>query len=136
MTSPYSKQQPSGQPPYGPPGQPPYGPPGQPPYGYGPYYPAPGYGLPTVNKHTGWFVVNWLFFWPLALYSLLSAYMNIDRALYAGDVAGAEYQANRVRRFGIIALCLGIAWIVLVILMMVVATSAVHSCIGPYGTSC
>jgi hypothetical protein len=137
VTDPYAKQ-PSGS---QPPGRPPYPPPPQ--YAYGPYpppYGPPGYGWPPqVDKHTGWFVVNWVFFWPLALYSLLSAYLNIDKALYAGDIAGAQHQAARVRKFGIIALCIGIAWMVVAIaapvLFMVTGSTAVH-CVGPYGTSC
>ena len=69
--------------------------------------------MAAVRKPTGWFVVNWLFFWPLAIYSLVSAWGNIDRALFAGDVQGAQYQADRVKKFGIIALCIGIVIIVL-----------------------
>jgi len=134
-----------GQPPYGPPpyGQPPYGQPGYgpPPYGQSPYGPPPygqppypqQYGFPSpyanaVAKPTGWFVVNWLFFWPLAIYSLVSAWQNIDRALFAGDVAGAQFQAGRVRKFGIIALCVGIAWVALWIIIGVVLASDSPDC--------
>jgi interferon-induced transmembrane protein len=116
---PYGQQQQSyGQPPYG---QPPYGPPPNP---YGGHY------LNAVQKPTGWFIVNWLFLWPLAIYSLVSAWGNIDRALFAGDVAGAQYQANRVRKFGIIALCIGIVWIALWIIIVVAVGSS--SCYGNY----
>jgi Interferon-induced transmembrane protein len=117
-------QAPYGQAPYG---QAPYG---QAPYGQAPYGAAP-YGS-SVQKPTGWFVVNWLFFWPLAIYSLTSAWGNIDRALFAGDIQGAQYQANRVKKFGIIALCIGIAsfvlWLILVI--AVIGTAASSSCSG------
>ena len=128
-------QQPYGQQGYG---QPPFGQQGygQPPFGQ-PGYGNPGYGGygAAVSKPTGWFVVNWLFFWPLAIYSLVSAWGTIDAALYAGDVAGAQYQANRVKKFGIIALCIGAAWIALwFILVIVAATSASSgpSCVGQY----
>ncbi len=116
----YGQQQPYGQPQYGqqPYGQQGYGQqqPGQQGYGQQPYgqqYPPAGYAGGSVRKPTGWFVVNWLFFWPLAIYSLVSAWGNIDRALFAGDVQGAQYQADRVKKFGIIALCIGIVFIVI-----------------------
>ena len=86
----------------------------------------------AVQKPTGWFVVNWLFFWPLAIYSLVSAWGNIDRALFAGDVAGAQYQAGRVRKFGIIALCIGVAWIALWIILATVVASSTN-CYSTYG---
>lgn len=114
---------------------PPQPPSSSPPGGYG--YPPPygaaygAWGYPDpVDRHIGWFVVTWVFFWPLALYSLLSAFLTIDRALAAGDVAGARYQADRVRRFGIIALCVGLAWIVVVLAFFIAvgASTAVHVC--------
>ena len=73
-----------------------------------------------MQKPVGWFIVNWLFLWPLAIYSLVSAWQNIDRALWAGDVRGAQHQADRVKKFGIIALCIGLGWIVLVVVLEVV----------------
>jgi hypothetical protein len=149
--NPYGQQPPYGQPPYGQPpyGQPPYGqqPYGQQPYGQQPYgqpaygqqpYGAPPYGQQqygAVDKPTGWFVVNWIFLWPLAIYSLVSAWQNIDRALYAGDVAAARHHADRVRKFGIIALCVGLAYYVLVLILIVAAIASVDdldSCSGSY----
>jgi hypothetical protein len=147
-------QPPYGQPGYGPYGQPPYGQPGygpygQPPYGQAPYgqapygqpgyggYPPPMYGRPNpyanaVVKPLGWFIVNWLFLWPLAIYSLVSAWQNIDPALYAGDVDTARFHADRVRKFGIIALCVGIAsavlWIVLVAAIFASTDCSGYSC--------
>ncbi|MCW2594389.1 MAG: Interferon-induced transrane protein [Jatrophihabitans sp.] len=125
-------QQPAGQAPQGYPQQQPGYPQHQPGYGpppgnpYGPQY----YSAQQFPKPTGWFVVNWLFFWPLAIYSLISAWGNIDRALFAGDMAGAQFQADRVKKFGIIALCIGIGWIVLWIVIAAAATTA--ACTG-YG---
>ncbi|WP_375503975.1 CD225/dispanin family protein [uncultured Jatrophihabitans sp.] len=140
MTSPDFSKNPYGQAPppgYGqapPPayGQPPYAQYGQPPYGQ--YGQAP-YGFAAVQKPTGWFVVNWLFFWPLAIYSLTSAWGNIDRALFVGDINGAQYQANRVKKFGIIALCIGIGWIALW-LVIVVAVGASTSASYCHGYNC
>lgn len=93
-------------------------------YAPGPYPPAYyPYAPAAVTKPTGWFVVNWLFFWPLALYSLLSAWNKIDPAARIGDIAGAQRQVHRVRTFGIIGLCVGCTSFVLsVILLAVVAT--------------
>jgi hypothetical protein len=122
-------QQPYGQQPYGqqPYGQQPYGqqPYGQQPYGqqpgYPPQYPPPGWGTSPyampVERHVGWFIVTWLFFWPLAVYSLVSAYRGIDRAVALGDVAGARYHAERVKKFGIVALAIGIGLMVLFVLL-------------------
>ncbi|HEU5008176.1 MAG TPA: CD225/dispanin family protein [Jatrophihabitantaceae bacterium] len=98
---------------------------------YGQY--PPPYGRPQIDRHVGWFVVSWLFLWPRALYSLLSAFLNIDRALAVGDIAGAQYQAERVRKHGIIALTVGVAWLVIVFALFVaVGTSAGsgHVCVG------
>jgi interferon-induced transmembrane protein len=144
-----------GQPPYGQPGQaygqprygqPPYGQPpyGQPPYGQQPYgqqpygYPQPGYpGYgPQVAKPTGWFVVNWLFFWPTAIYSLVKHWSEVDRAAYAGDLAGAQAHATAIKRLGIWALCIGIAvWVLVIILDVAIFASVSHDC-GPYRGTC
>lgn len=93
-------------------------------YAPGPYPPGfYAYAPIAVRKPTGWFVVNWLLFWPLALYSLLSAWSKIDPALRIGDFANAQFQVRRVRTFGIIGLCVGCASFVLsVVLLVVVAT--------------
>jgi hypothetical protein len=149
-----SPQPPYNPNPYGSPGygqQPPppgYGPPpgyaaAPPPPGYAqpypPQQPPPGYGAPnpyaqqyaaSFQKPTGWFVVNWLFFWPLAIYSLTSAWGNIDRALFAGDLNGAKFHADRVKKFGIISLCIGLGWIVLVIILVAAAGSSAGYCSG------
>lgn len=133
-------QQPYGAPPQQPYGQPSYGAPqpyGQQPYGQQPYGgQPPGYGYAdAVQKPTGWFVVNWLFFWPLAIYSLTSAWGNIDRALFAGDINGARYQAARVKKFGIIALCVGVGlWLLVIILDIAVWSTVANTC-TTYDTS-
>ncbi|MEO8750202.1 MAG: CD225/dispanin family protein, partial [Allobranchiibius sp.] len=111
---PYGQQQPYPQQPYG---QQPYGAPG---------YPAAA----AFPKPTGWFIVNWLFLWPLAIYSLVSAWQNIDRALFAGDFRGAQYHADRVKRFGIIALCVGIGLTVLYVIFFAVVFSNASDCLN------
>jgi hypothetical protein len=126
----YSQPQ-YGQPQYGqqPYGQQPY--PYPPQYGYPPPYGYPGYpGYPPIPKPTGWFIVNWLFFWPSAIYSLVSHWNNIDRALYAGDLAGAQRHADSVKRLGIWALVIGIAWIVVLIAVEIAVFSTATSCSG------
>lgn len=128
----------AGAPAYGPP--PTYSPP--PPYGHpGAGYPhppaasyaAPGYRypMPPMQKPTGWFIVNWLFFWPLAIYSLVSAWQNIDPAYYAGNVAEAQRQAGRVRKFGIISLGIAVGFVILYIIAVVALFAAVTTTGGP-----
>lgn len=87
-----------------------YPPPGYPPAGYppSPYAPRPYWAAAfAVNKHVGWFVVNWLFFWPLAIYSLVAHFLKIDQSLMMGDQVGAEAHAASVKKLGIIALIIG-----------------------------
>jgi hypothetical protein len=116
-------QQPYGQQQY----QQPYG---QQQYGQQPYgYPQQQYGYgPPVQKPTGWFIVNWLFFWPTAIWSLVKHWSEIDRSAYAGDVASAQRHAEAVKRLGIWALCIGIAWIVVVIILDVAVWTSVNDC--------
>jgi hypothetical protein len=137
-------QQPYGQPGYGQPGygQPGYGQPGygQPGYGQpgGQPYGQPGYGQPysygpPVAKPTGWFIVNWLFFWPTAIYSLVTHWNNIDRDLYAGNIAGAQAHAAAAKKHGIAALCIGLGLAVLMIILEIVVFSVASNCVNnPY----
>jgi hypothetical protein len=132
---PYGQQQ-YGQQPYGQQqyGQQQYGQPYGQPYGYA--QPAYGqYGQP-VAKPTGWFIVNWLFFWPLAIYSLVSHWNNIDRDAYMGNIEGARAHAASVRRLGIIALCIGIAWIALVVILEIAVWSNVNNICGGFNDNC
>ena len=127
-------QQPYAQQPYP---QQPY--PGQPyppqPYGY------PGYPPYAVQKPTGWFIVNWLFFWPTAIYSLVTHWNNIDKDLYYGNIDGARKHADGVRRHGIIALCISLVLIVLWIILAVTLLASVGHCVSTstsnsFSTSC
>jgi hypothetical protein len=124
---------------YPPPQQPPgsYGYPPAPGYGYG--YPPPqqqGYGYPPmIAKPTGWFIVNWLFLWPLAIYSLVAHWNNIDRDLYDGNVAGAQQHAASVRKCGIIALCVSIGLFVLYIILAITLFATVSHCLTTSTTS-
>jgi hypothetical protein len=143
---PQHAQQPYGQQQYGQPqyGQQQYG---QQQYGqqqyaqqpYGQQYGQPPYGQPygqSIAKPTGWFIVNWLFFWPLAIYSLVSHWSNIDRDAYMGNMAGAKAHADSVRKLGIIALCIGIAWIALVVILEVAVWSNVNNICGRFNENC
>ena len=40
---------------------------------------------PPINKHVGWHVVNWLFFWPTAIYALVAHMLKIDESLRYGN---------------------------------------------------
>ena len=133
----YGQQQPYGQQPYGQPYPPQY------PQQY-PQQPSgyPGYPpYPMVQKPTGWFIVNWLFFWPTAIYSLVSHWNNIDRDLYYGNLDGARKHAEAVRRHGIIALCISIALVVLWIVLVLTLFATVGHCVSTstsnsFSTSC
>ena len=72
-------------------------------------YPQAGYQRPPeIDKHVGWFVINWLFFWPLAIYSLVSHFTKIDESAVRGDLAGAQEHAREVAKLGKLALLIGL----------------------------
>jgi len=116
---------------YPPPGHP-YPPPG---YPYPPPYFAPpsGWPFPQFNKHLGWFIVNWLFFWPTAIYSTVAHFQKIDWALAIGDLASAREHAAAVRKHGIIALVLNLglsaifATVCIIILVHLIRDGAFNS---------
>jgi hypothetical protein len=107
-----------------------YPPPGgyPPPQGYGPYGAPGGYGPPKPSSNLGWAIVAVLFFWPLAIPAFIN-YARIDDLWWRGDLAGAERASMLTRRFGIIALAVGIAVAVLAVLLAVVVgvTVATHT---------
>jgi len=82
---------------------------------------------PPITKPTGWFIVNWLFFWPTAIYSLVSHWNNIDPAAYAGDIATAQFHAGKVKKLGIIALCISAVILVLYVILFAVFLSSVRT---------
>jgi hypothetical protein len=98
-----------------------YAPPGSyPPMSYAlPMHGRPVWS-PRIRKPTGWFIVNWLFFWPTAIYSLVAHWNNIDPAAYAGDIGRAQFHTAKVRKLGIIALCIFGGIVVLYLIMAVV----------------
>jgi hypothetical protein len=89
-----------------------------------------------VPKPTGWFIVNWLFFWPTAIYSLVKHWSNVDRAAYAGDLAGAQAHAAAVKRLGVWALCIGLTLWVLIIILDVAVFATVNDNCGVYSSTC
>jgi hypothetical protein len=123
---PYASQ-PYGSQPYG---APPYGtPPGYPPYGapYPPY--ASQYGPPGQPPpgHLGWAVTAVIFFWPLAIAAFIN-YGRVESRWYRGDVVGAQQASEAVKRYGIIALCVGLAIIVLYIALFAAVFSTGTGC--------
>jgi hypothetical protein len=106
------------------------------PYGY------PGYPQPyPVQKPTGWFIVNWLFFWPTAIYSLVTHWNNIDRDLYYGNLDGARKHADAVRKHGIVALCISLALLVLWFILILTVFATLGHCVSQstsnsFSTSC
>jgi hypothetical protein len=116
---------------YGAPGYPPsgYAAPGYPPAGYGPAgYPSPGYGAQSgygpPPSHLGWAIVAIVFFWPLAIAAFIN-YGRIESSWYRGDSAGAQRASDNVKKYGVIALVIGIALFVLWIVLAATVFSTV-----------
>jgi hypothetical protein len=121
--------------PYGtpPPGSQPYA---SQPYGYPPYQPQyPPYGSPygpagqPPPGHLGWAIVAILFFWPLAIAAFIN-YGRVESRWYRGDIAGAQQASEAVKRYGVIALCIGLAIVVLYIIVFAAAFSTTSTCTG------
>jgi hypothetical protein len=113
-SQPYGSQ-PYGYPPYSPQYPPygsPYGPPGQPPPG-----------------HLGWAITALVFFWPLAIAAFIS-YSRVESSWYRGDIAGAQQASEAVKRYGVIALCVGVALWVLFFTVFATVFTSVSSCTG------
>jgi hypothetical protein len=97
----------------------------QQPYGYMPM--AQPAGNPPPD-HLAWAIVAILFFWPLAIAAFIQR-NKIQPAWMMGDVATATKASNDTKKYGIIALCIGLVWIALVIILSVTAAATV----GRYG---
>jgi hypothetical protein len=149
-------QQPYGQQPYGqqPYGQQPYGqqPYGQQPYGQQPYsqqpygqygqgyapYQQQGYGRPVGPPppgHLGWAIVALLFFWPLAIAAFIN-YSRVESSWYRGDVDASLRASAAVKRYGVIALCVGLAIVVLWVVLAATLVSTGSSCVTVGGGPC
>jgi Interferon-induced transmembrane protein len=63
--------------------------------------PVPAPAPPSANA--GWAVVTLLFFWPLSFSAFTHAF-NVYPLWASGNVAGAQYAADRVRRLGQLSL--------------------------------
>ncbi|MDT4976805.1 MAG: hypothetical protein QOG98_2563 [Pseudonocardiales bacterium] len=114
--------------------QPGYPQPGYPAQGYPPPgYGAPGYGPPPGNL--GWAIAAIFLFWPLAIPAFIN-YGRVESSWYRGDPAGAQLASANVRKFGIIALCIGIALIVIWIIVSVAVVSSVNDCVNSIDTIC
>jgi hypothetical protein len=127
-------------PPYGqqpPPYGQPYGQGGYPPP-YGSPYP-PAYGQPAGTPppgHLGWAITAVVFFWPLAIAAFIN-YSRVESLWYRGDWAGSQRASDSVKRFGVIALCIGLAIVVLYIALFATVvgagTSSTTRICGPGG---
>lgn len=120
---PYASQ-PYGSPPYG---SQPYG---YQPYGYQPYgTPQAQYGPPGQPPpgHLGWAITAIIFFWPLAIAAFIN-YARVESRWYRGDAYGAEQASQAVKRYGVIALCVGLAIMVLYIIMFAAVFSTSSTC--------
>jgi hypothetical protein len=63
--------------------------------------PAPAPAPPSANA--GWAVATLLFFWPLSFSAFAHAF-NVYPLWASGNVAGAQYASDRVRRLGQLSL--------------------------------
>jgi Interferon-induced transmembrane protein len=125
-------QQGAAQPAYG---QQAYGQGGYPGYPQQPYgYAQPGYGATGQPPgHLGWAIAAVLFFWPLAIPAFIN-YGRVESSWYRGDQAGAQRASDNVKKYGVIALVVGILIVVLWIVFAVAVVSSVD-CSG-FNTSC
>jgi hypothetical protein len=75
------------------------------------------------SPHAGWAVAALLFFWPLS-FSAFSHAFNVYPLWASGNVAGAQYASDRVRRLGQLSLWifggLLLLFAVLYVIMLVV----------------
>src|ERR1700752_1205188 len=95
--------------------------------------PAPVPALPSANA--GWAVVALLFFWPLSFSAFTHAF-NVYPLWASGNVAGAQYASDRVRRLGQLSLwifCgLMLLFLVLYTIVIVVLIAQGDSDFGQY----
>jgi hypothetical protein len=112
-----------------------YAQPGYPQHGYPQAgYGVPGYGPPPT--HLGWAIASIFFFWPLAIAAFIN-YGRVESSWLRGDPAGAQLASANVKKYGIIALCVGLGLIVLWFIFAVVFVSSVDHCVNDvYSTNC
>lgn len=75
-------------------------------------YPSGAAGGPPVGNNIGWAVAAIFFFWPLAIPAFIASGKVNDLAA-RGDLAGAQYQSGQARKWGRLALFIGIGLLVL-----------------------
>ncbi len=96
-------------------GSPPYG--GYPPYGT---YP-PGYAPPFPPKppdNLGWAIAAIFLFWPLAIPAFLAA-SKVDDLWARGQFELAGKNSQDARRYGLLALWIGVGLVILAVLLLV-----------------
>jgi hypothetical protein len=95
--------------------------------------PAPAPAPPSANA--GWAVAALLFFWPLS-FSAFSHAFNVYPLWASGNVAGAQYASDRVRRLGQLSLWvfggLMLLFLVLYTIVIVVLIAQGDSDFGRY----
>ena len=91
--------------------------------------PAPAPAPPSANA--GWAVAALMFFWPLAFSAFTHAF-NVYPLWASGNVAGAHYASDRVRRLGQLSL-----WIFGGLLLLFTVLYAIFWwCSSPKATAC
>jgi hypothetical protein len=107
---------------------------GYPQQGYRPPgYGVPGYGPPPGNL--GWAIAAIFLFWPLAIPAFIN-YGRVESSWLRGDPAGAQLASANVKKFGVIALCIGIALAIIWIIFTVAVVSSVNDCVNSIDTVC
>lgn len=86
--------------------QPPYGGQYDPQYGQQPPYGQSGAAPAQVNNNLTISIVGLLLFWPVGLIALLSA-TKVNNLAAQGNVAEAQAEADKAKKFGKIAIIVG-----------------------------
>ncbi|WP_020520364.1 CD225/dispanin family protein [Catelliglobosispora koreensis] len=61
-----------------------------------------------VDKNLGISIAGLIVFWPIGLFALINA-LKVDGLVAQGDIAGAQTAADSAKKFGKIAIIVGIA---------------------------
>lgn len=79
--------------------------------------------MPNRGKHIAMFVLTWVFFWICALFSI-GAFITMNKRIAAGDAAGANESAKKVRTCFIVSL---IIFAIVVVLYIVLIAAGVFA---------
>jgi hypothetical protein len=110
--------------------------PGYPQQGYAAQgYPQQGYPAAAPPGNLGWAIVAVLLFWPLAIPAFIN-YGRVEGSWYRGDPAGAYVASANVKKYGVIALCIGLVLVVIWFIVAVVLVANVNDCVNSFDTTC